>query len=164
MLRDRDRISPLLKGVFARLAPNGGEKKTFTGSVWNKAASAFQDTEVPVFTDIPKDLAFPFVAVGINEVKPWGSKTRPGNEVILSLLIASDYPGPKEASGLASKCIDTLTRQALDLSQQDVLVVGFYPAPGMVGVLEDGRTQFRRVNFRVQLVDADGEQDPISGG
>jgi len=157
MLRDRDRVAPLLAGIIARMttAPLAGTKPgTFLSQRYDPVNKAFGEGNVQIWSRIPKDLLPPYVAMASAECKPWGSKTRAGNEITLNMVVVSNFIGMDETNAIGNKLLDALSRPAIDLSADGLEIILFRPTTQSSGVLgEDGKTEFRRLAFRVIVVD-----------
>lgn len=157
LLRDRDRVGPLLKAIMARMAEPGiagAAEGTFLAMRWDQEAGAFAEGDVWIGSQVTKDTRPPFVTVANAEPKPWGSKTKPGNEIMLNLVVVSQFQGMDEVNYITGKLLDALTGRPLDLVSDGLDLILWRCISQPAGVLgEDGRTQFRRMTFRAIVVD-----------
>ncbi len=170
MLKDRDRETPLLEAIYTRLATipmQQGTARGFTCSCYDQAMQAWADKPVPYLQAVEKDQAFPYLVMGGVDPKRWGTKTKPGTEMVVNFMAFSQYTGYAEMANIAQVVLDALTSSPLDLSAAGLNLVLAQPlgagGQGGTGTMEDGRTRMRRIPFRFVVEDTD-DQDPKAGG
>lgn len=169
MLKQRDRLAGVFRGIIARLntgTPSEGGVPSIKSKIFLNAGGdggAFGLANVPIHQSVPKDLNAPFIAFRDTDSKIFGSKTCPGEDININFLIVSQYAGYLEASNIADAILVQLTSGALDLSPDGMRVVMLQLGNQLTAPLSDGRTITRLLPMRIIVEDL-AIQDPQQGG
>ena len=80
----------------------------------------------PVFDSVPKGHPYPYIVLAEIENKPWNTKTTDGVESFFTIKVASDYTGSKAADEIGNAVIEKMTRGALALDDEFVIVAIYF--------------------------------------
>ena len=75
-----------------------------------------EETEYTVYDDMPEQAPYPYVNMGEMTAMDWSDKSKPGQEVYLTIHIWSQYKGRKEVVEMGDMVIRALTKVPLVLA------------------------------------------------
>lgn len=78
---------------------------------------------IPVYDDVPKDAALPYVTFGTATWRPTGTKDADIGDVGQPIEIWSEYKGKAEVIGIADKIVNILAKYAVNLSADEFMVI-----------------------------------------
>lgn len=102
-----------------------------------------------VFDAVPKDQQYPYITLGEDTSRDWGTKTNNGEEITHTLHVWSRYNGKKEVKEIMSLILESL-------SQPLVLTGGFFVDFSKVDLMEvfidpDGITRHGVMRLRFKI-------------
>lgn len=102
-----------------------------------------------VFEHVPKDQAYPYIALGEDTVSDWSTKLEFGEEITHTLHIFSQYKGKKEVKEIMNLILQSLTEP---LSLDSGFFVEFSRLDFMeVFIDPDGATKHGVIRFRFKI-------------
>lgn len=83
------------------------------------------ELSTPVYDDVPRNAAFPYVVVGEDTHVPFDTDDSLGSESTVTIHVWSRYRGKKEAKQIQGEIYDALTRQELTVKDHDLITIEF---------------------------------------
>lgn len=83
------------------------------------------ELSTPVYDDVPRNAAFPYVVVGEDTHVPFDTDDSLGSESTVTIHVWSRYRGKKEAKQIQGEIYDALTRQELTVEDHDLITIEF---------------------------------------
>lgn len=89
-----------------------------------KSAVGAATGSTPVYDYVPETAALPYLTIGIDECREWGTKTWVGQDIVAIVNTWSDYYGRKEAKEILDAAQQALTSDTeLDLTADGFTVI-----------------------------------------
>lgn len=104
------------------------------------------ELSTPVYDDVPRNAAFPYVVVGEDTHVPFDTDDSLGSESTITIHVWSRYRGKKEAKQLQGLIYDALTRQELTVEDHDLVTIEFEYSDVVLD--PDGQTRHGVQRFR----------------
>lgn len=90
-------------------------------SLQKKIYEVLASTEYKVYDSIKKDIAYPFIRIGITNLSNIKDKSNKSYKVQQYIHIFSDYHGQKEIKEISQKVVDTVLDANLDFDTTQVI-------------------------------------------
>lgn len=147
-LDQADYLFPIQKAIYARL---------------NGAVTDLSLGIVPVYgqASVPENLPAPYIVIGdVEGNKDASTKTRAGQEVVVTVWCFSEYLGTKEVSWIAGQISDLILKAKLSLVLDGLNVI-ISELLGSHNTRDpDGRTMIRGTRFRFVIMDLASQLPP----
>lgn len=102
-----------------------------------------------VFDKVPKDQAFPYIAIGKAIENKFNTFDRQGRDVTEEIYIYSQYEGFKEAFQILDRLVELLDYQSITLSNHSLVYCRYDDSDSDYSVIDEGRTRQVRARFKI---------------